>query len=182
MPSSSAPSAFARVAALPASLGENFTPSDPIRVVEVSHKYLPPGPPNVSEPLSSLSSGDLCGVRRPRAKAGPGAEGFLGGAVRFERLGGVEKGAGLRVKQRGMGGMSESGRSPVRTPEPSLSRTHGRRSRSSAVETADERGSTADSQVENITGLPEFTTPGGPNAYVMKDGESARRARWREGA
>lgn len=36
---------------------------------------------------------------------------------------------------------------------------------------ADECGSTANSQVENITGLPEFTTPGGPNAYVMKDGE-----------
>lgn len=49
MPSSSSPSAFARVAALPDSLPDSFTPSDPIRVVEVSNKYLPPGPaPNVS--------------------------------------------------------------------------------------------------------------------------------------
>lgn len=56
-PSSAAPSAFARLAALPDSLGQSFTPSDAVRVVEVSRKYLPPTPDVravLPAPLSSL--------------------------------------------------------------------------------------------------------------------------------
>lgn len=48
-------SAFARLVELPHSLKQSYATSDAIKVVEVSHKYLPPNPPNVScaRPLSA---------------------------------------------------------------------------------------------------------------------------------
>lgn len=68
-------SAFARVAGLPDSLADSFTPSDPIRVVEVSHKYLPPGPPNVS------MAGARRAVSATRALCRPRSDGRARGSV-----------------------------------------------------------------------------------------------------